>query len=317
MKETHFHLNEETEMPVFVYRWEPERGTPLRGVVQIAHGMAEHALRYKRFAEKLTARGYIVYASDHRGHGRTAAHKNDLGYPGPDGFAGMTDDMIDLGRRIHEEQGGLPLYLIGHSMGSFLSQKVMYRAPQLYAGVALLGTNGPKGAILKAGILLAKMLVSRSGDRVRSRFLSHTALGSFNRPFRPNRTEFDWLSTDEAEVDKFVKDPLCGYICTTGFFKDFFIHLSDIHLKRHMRSIPKHLPVLLLAGDKDPVGGQGKGVRRLAALYRKLGLEQVDCKLYENKRHEILNEVNREEVMEDVISWLDSSRGLIKEPVTS
>lgn len=314
MKETHFYVNEETDTPVFVFRWEPERDTPLRGTVQIAHGMAEHAFRYKRLAERLTARGYIVYANDHRGHGRTAAHINDLGYPGPDGFTGMTDDMIDLGRRIQEERSDLPLYLVGHSMGSFLSQKVMYRAPQLYEGVALLGTNGPKGAILKAGILLAKMLVARSGDRARSTLLSHTALGSFNRPFRPNRTEFDWLSTDEAEVDKFVKDPLCGFVCTTGFFKDFFIHLSDIHLKRHMRSIPKNLPVLLLAGDKDPVGGQGKGVRRLAALYRKLGLEQVDCKLYENKRHEILNEVNREEVMEDLISWLEASQGVSKAP---
>ncbi|MVP00292.1 alpha/beta hydrolase [Paenibacillus lutrae] len=308
MKQSHFHLDTGAGSSVFVHLWEPEADTLPQGIVQIAHGMAEHAGRYSRFAEQLTAGGYIVYANDHRGHGRTALTEDDLGYPGRDGFNAMTSDIITLAMQARTNHPGLPLFLFAHSMGSFLAQKVLYRAPELYRGVILCGTNGPHGSILKAGSALANLIILRKGERFRGKLLTHLALGSFNIPFRPNRTEFDWLSSDDKEVDKFIEDPLCGYVCTTNFFKEFFSHLGQIHLNKHLKLIPKDLPIYLIAGDKDPVGGQGKGVLALQSIYGKLGLRHVECKLYANKRHELLNEVNRDEVASDIMVWLERTR---------
>ncbi|WP_409344398.1 lysophospholipase [Paenibacillus sp. MBLB4367] len=290
---------------IHVYRWLPDADTTLRGIVQIAHGMAETAARYARFAERLTAAGFAVYANDHRGHGRTAGKTENIGYLGSDGFNRMADNVSQLTAIIMEAHPALPVFLFGHSMGSFVTQKVMYTHPGPYAGIVLSGSNGKRGADLHIGKRIARWEAARKGDRHRSELMNGLSFGGFNRAFRPARTEFDWLSRDEAEVDAYIADPYCGGVFTSSFFRDFLHGLADIHRPGNMQRIPRDLPVLLVSGDRDPVGRFGKGVLSLAAAYRKLGMTHIECRLYPGGRHELLNETNREEVMRDVIGWLE------------
>ncbi|MEQ7051486.1 alpha/beta hydrolase [Paenibacillaceae sp. P-4] len=304
MRTNTFQFIDEEQVRIHVYHWMPEDTVEVRGVVQIAHGMTETAIRYERFAEELTAAGYIVYANDHRGHGLTAATEQDLGYVGEDGFTWMVRNMAQLTKMIREQNGDIPLFLFAHSMGSFLAQQYITEHASLIDGVILCGSNGPRGSELLAGVGVTKLIASMKGSRHRSTFIDKMAFGSFNRKFKPARTQVDWLSRDPKEVDKYVADPYCGFLSTVGFYRDFFKLLRNIHRPEAMNRIPKQLPVLLIAGDKDPVGNYGKGVRKLADLYGQLGLEQVECKLYAGARHELLNETNRDEITADCLTWL-------------
>lgn len=305
MQENTFTFENDADQPVFVYHWYPDDTMlPLRGVVQIAHGMAETAKRYARFAEALTASGFLVYAGDHRGHGLTAANQSGLGWPGKDGLNGMVRDMTKLRDIIHSKHPNLPLFLLGHSMGSFLTQKVMYAAPEHYTGFILSGTNGPR-AFLGFGEGLSKLQMKLRGPSHPSVLMNAISFGSFNRQFRPVRTAFDWLSRDEAEVDKFIADPYCGFLCSTEFFQGLFGILRDIHRPDHVSQIPKDKPVYIFCGDHDPVGLSGVGVKRLVQLYEQLGIKDLELKLYPGGRHEMLNEINRDEVTSNVINWLE------------
>ncbi|HOB20734.1 MAG TPA: lysophospholipase, partial [Candidatus Atribacteria bacterium] len=273
--------------------------------------MAEHAGRYGRFADFLANNGYIVYANDHRGHGRTAGDPEAAGYLGRDGFFGMARDMKLLTDRIKAEEPDLPLYLFGHSMGSFLAQYYITKWGGGLKGVILSGSNLQKGPVLKAGIIIAGLQRLLLGDRKRSKLLNSLSFDSFNKRFRPVRTPFDWLSRDTAEVDRYVADPYCGAVFTTSFFHDFFKGLDGLYDKAALEAIPKDLPVLILSGDMDPVGGFGKGPRLLEKLYHSLGLLDVTLKLYTDGRHEMLNEINRDEVMKDILGWLGKYERLL------
>ncbi|GGF85491.1 alpha/beta hydrolase [Paenibacillus aceti] len=305
MQEKTFTFGNDAGQQVFVYHWCPDDTTlPLRGVVQIAHGMAETAKRYARFAEALTGAGFLVYAGDHRGHGLTAADESELGWPGKDGLNGMVRDLTKLGDLIREKHPMLPLFLLGHSMGSFLTQKMMYAAPELYTGFILSGTNGPR-PFLSFGDGLARLQMKLQGPSHPSVFLNALSFGSFNRQFRPVRTAFDWLSRDEAEVDKFIADPYCGFLCSAEFFQGLFGILREIHRPDHLCRIPKDKPVYIFCGEQDPVGLSGAGVKKLAQLYEQLEIKDLEVKLYPGGRHEMLNEINRDEVTRDVIGWLE------------
>lgn len=304
MRTNTFHFIDAENVRIHVYHWMPDEAVEIQGAVQIAHGMTETALRYERFAEELTAAGYVVYANDHRGHGLTAATEQDLGYVGEDGFTWMVRNMAQLTKIIREQHSDTPLFLFAHSMGSFLAQQYITEHASLIDGVILCGSNGPRGPELLAGASVTKLIASMKGSRHRSAFIDKLAFGSFNRKFQPARTQVDWLSRDPKEVDRYVEDPYCGFLSTVGFYRDFFKLLRNIHRPEVMNRIPKHLPVLLIAGDNDPVGNYGKGVRKLAEQYRQLGLKQVECKLYEGARHELLNETNRDEVTADCLAWL-------------
>lgn len=305
MQELTFTFENETTHHVFVYHWFPaDDSVPVRGILQIAHGMAESAKRYQRFAEALTQAGFLVYANDHRGHGETAGCAEELGWPGNDGLNGMVKDIVTLGSMIREKHPELPLFLMGHSMGSFLTQKVMYSSPDLYHAFILSGTNGPR-PMLSAGEKLARIQIWFRGKEHRSVLLNALSFGNFNKRFLPTRTAFDWISRDAEEVDLYIKDPHCGFLCSAGFFQQFFKLLQEIHRPRHMKNIPKDKPVYIFSGDCDPVGINGSGVRRLALLYEQLGLHDVEVKLYPGGRHEMLNETNRDEVTRDTIHWLE------------
>lgn len=287
-----------------VHRWLPDG--PAKAVVQIAHGMAEHSARYARFAERLTAAGYAVYAHDHRGHGGTATDPHDEGYfADVDGFGLVVDDLHLVSETARGEQPGLPFFLFGHSMGSFLSRAYAMKYGDELDGLILSGTAGDPGLLGKVGQGVAALESRVRGRRHKSALLDKLSFGQYNAAFKPNRTTFDWLSRDEAEVDKYVADPKCGNVFTSAFFVDLLGGLAKVNSDDQVAAVPHDLPIYLMSGSRDPVGDNGKGVRAVADQFVRAGVRDVTTQLWADGRHEMLNETNRDEVMDDVVAWLD------------
>jgi alpha-beta hydrolase superfamily lysophospholipase len=308
---------------LFLYRWTPEqtpkvkppKAKPPKAALHIVHGMAEHALRYKRLAEKLTAQGIEVWAADQRGHGKTAdlsVNKPDrgglLGHCGDGaGFVPIIKDIHALNTEIKKTINS-PLFLLGHSWGSFLVQDYIeeYSGSMLINGCILSGTKGPaaNNLIFKAGIPILSFLAAVRGQRKGSNLAKAMADGPYNKPFKPNRTSFDWISRDEKEVDKYIADPFSGMLCSTGFYRELAKLLYHIHQGGEMEKINRNLPVYIFAGSDDPVGDMGASPAALVNAYRNLGIVDLESALYQGARHETLNEINREEVMDNLLSWL-------------
>jgi alpha-beta hydrolase superfamily lysophospholipase len=277
------------------YTWIPKH--EIIGVVQIVHGMAEHAMRYDHFASKLRTRGFAVYALDLRGHGQTAASADELGYFGSsDGWQRVVDDIFELTEIIKMEHPDMPLFLFGHSMGSFLVRTLICSKGEHYQAVILSGTAAHPGIAGHLGRLIARMSVRRGNGDLPNERLDTLSFGSYNKKFSPARTRFDWLSRDEKQVDDYIRDPYCGFVCTSKFFDDLLGGLMYANSKEPIASIPRKLPLLFAAGQDDPVGNMGKGVLKAASLYEKAGMEDVRIKLFPEDRHEILNELDRNEV---------------------
>lgn len=287
------------------YKWIPEN--KIRGVVQIAHGMSESAIRYEYFTKKLTDAGFLVYANDHRGHGKSSTSIEALGYISDnDGFQDMVEDMKQLTGIIKKENPNRKLILLGHSMGSFLAQRYIQLYGNELTAVILSGTNGKQPPIINFGILLSKAIMNFKGRGYKSNLIDNLAFGTYNNKFKPNNTKFDWLSRDEREVQKYIADPYCGNLFPVSFFYDFFNGMKIIHKEENLKSIPKDLPIYIFAGDCDPVGNYGKGIKNLHKAYTALGLKNLDYKLYPGGRHEMLNEINKDEVITDIIQWLNN-----------
>lgn len=303
MKEETYTLLNDAGAFVHIYHWSPSSSKPIKAVIQIAHGMAEAAERYVDLAKKLTNEGFIIYAHDHRGHGKTSPTIDDLGYPGNNGVEGMFQDIILVRSWILERHPDTPLFLLGHSMGSFLTQKMMFTSHEPYHGFILSGTNGPQPFIGLA-LSLAKLESQWRGHRHPSKLLNALSFGSFNHKFRPIRTPFDWLTRDKHEVDLYMQNPYCGFLCSSEFFHGLFRLLKNLHNPQLMRQIDIHKPVYIFSGDQDPVGGFGTGIKKLTQLYHAIGLRDLEVKLYEGGRHEMLHEINRDEVMENISRWL-------------
>lgn len=289
---------------IFVYKWVPDGS--IKGAVQIAHGVSEHAGRYEHFATKLVREGYIVYANDHRGHGRTAKTVKNLTYLGNDGWNSMVRDAYDLTCIIKKNHPYTPLFFFGHSMGSFVLRQYLYQYPNEINGATLAGTGSVDKILLNAGILIAKRLIDKDGAKKRSYYLNRLAFGSFNIRITNRKTIFDWISRDEDVVKKFIHDPLCGIPCTNNFFYELLSGIKEIQRTNNTDSIPKSTPILLVSGDKDPVGHWGKDALSLAKQYEETGIKDIQCKLYKDCRHELINEINRDEVIEDIIRWINS-----------
>jgi len=291
---------------LYLHQWLPERKEDARAAVQIVHGMAEHGKRYAYLAGCLTQKGYAVYAQDLRGHGKTAESEDELGYIAEkNGWNRMVEDVCDVSEIIQGYHPSLPLFLLGHSMGSYLARAVMYTLPGPYNGVVLSATGNDQGMMGKLGRWLADRHCRKYGTKHRDKQLDVMSFGSFNKKFRPNRTSFDWLSRDEKEVDKYIEDPLCGFVCTSSLFRDLLDGLMEIHDITNISRIPKYLPVLLIGGMQDPVGKFGKAVQGAAVMFRDVGVRNVTVKLYHEARHELFNELNRDEVISDVAAWFE------------
>lgn len=290
-------------MTIFVKKWSPEKA--IKGIIQIAHGMAETAARYDYFARALVREGFVVYANDHRGHGESAASIDELGYISDyDGFSDMVADMKILTNIAKSENPGLPIILFSHSMGSFLSQRYIQLYGRELEGVILSGTNGKPPALADTGILIAKIIMTLKGRKASGKLLDQLAFGSYNKRFKPNKTKFDWLSRDEEQVVKYIENPYCGALFPVSFFYDLFVGMKTIHRPELLDKVPKDLPIYIFGGQDDPVGNYGVGIMNLARTYTALGIEDIASRLYPGGRHEMLNEINRDEVIQDVISWI-------------
>ncbi len=273
----------------------------MKGIILCVHGMVEHSKRYEEFALFLNKNGYSVYTYDIRGHGQSILKDEKKGYLGTDGFNKMVTDLNVVVSFIKEKYPNEKLYILGHSMGSFITQRYV----QLFHdvdGIILSGSNyGTKS--LKLGRFVSKLSCIFKGEKGDGKLLDTLSFGSFNKHFTPNRTTFDWLSRDEKEVDKYVADEDCGYLCTNRFYYDFFGGLLELSKKSNMEKINKELPIFIISGEKDPVGQQGEGVKDLYTVLQN-NVTHVEMKLYKDCRHEVLNELNKEEVYNDILNWI-------------
>ncbi|HBG3218436.1 TPA: lysophospholipase, partial [Clostridioides difficile] len=306
MKCTNFTFKGEEGLDIYTYKWEDENIKKPKAVIQIAHGMAETAQRYETFAKVLTKNGYIVYINDHRGHGKTAKIIENVGHLAEkEGFRCLVEDMYTLTNIIKKENEDLPIYLFGHSMGSFASQRYIMDYSNNLSGLILCGSNGKQGIILNLAHLIINREIKKYGRRSKSNKINNLIFGG-EIIRRNEKTKFDWLSRDKEQVEKYINDPFCGVVCSCGFFYDLVQGLKEIEDKENLKKVPLDIPIYIISGDKDPIGKNGKGVLRLRDRYIKLGVKDVTCKLYKDGRHELLNEINREEVFEDIICWLNN-----------
>ena len=296
---------------VRINRWLPD-GAEVKGIFQVAHGMAEHGARYQRLARDLTADGWVVVAQDMRGHGGTAndgpasldaplGHLADHG-----GWNSAVEDIRTVALHAMSQHPHVPHVLLGHSMGSLLARDYATRYGKDLAGLVLSGTPGARGLIGKAGKALAASMVKSRGARTRATLLHKMSFGSFNQAFKPHRTEFDWLTRDTQVVDAYVEDPLCGFVCTNAFYVDLLGGLERVNNPKIVKETPKKLPVWVFSGSVDPAGGM-RSVKALKQLLRGAGVKNVTVTTYPNGRHEMLNELNRDEVVTDLRNWLDST----------
>ena len=267
-------------LKIFTYRWLPSG--PVRGVLQISHGMGEHALRYRTPLQPLLDAGIAIYANDHRGHGRTATNKSELGDFGAAGFAGLVDDMARLSKIARREHPGRKLILLGHSMGSFAAQIYVVEHSALIDGLVLSGSaafdmlQAPRGGLRAIGEGMGK-----------------------------TRTPFDWLSRDEKEVDAYIADPLCGFTANDASRNSMFAAGAVAVDPKQLARIRKDLPLYIFAGDKDPINAELTRLTPLVERYRAAGISDITTDFYRDGRHEMLNETNRAEVVRNLQNWLE------------
>ena len=304
MNHSTFWLTANDRSRLYVNQWMPEG--PAKAVVMLSHGMAEHSGRYARLAEALCGAGYGLYALDQRGHGRTA-DEGTLGlYAETDGWNKVVGDLASLNQHIGQQQPGLPIILLGHSMGSYIAQAYLLHHSASLQGAILSGSNFQPVALYRAARVIARLERLRQGLRGRSALIEFLSFGSFNKAFKPNRTAFDWLSRDPSEVDKYINDPLCGFRCTNQLWIDLFGGLQQISKASNLAQIDPGLPILVMGGECDPVS-EGKRLNSLANALREAGCQHLQLTIYPQARHEVFNETNRDTVTADVLAWIDQA----------
>lgn len=304
MKHDAFWLDTRDHTSVYVNAWTP--ATSPRAVVMLSHGMAEHSGRYDRLGAALTQAGLALYAHDQRGHGQTAANGVLGHYADKDGWNKVVSDLETLRTAIGKRHPGIPVLLLGHSMGSYVAQAYLLNHSASVQGAVLSGSNFQPATLYRAAAVVARMERWRQGATGRSALIEFLSFGSFNNRFKPVRTPFDWLSRDPEEVDAYVNDPLCGFRCTNQFWLDMLGGLQEISRTSSLARIDKDLPILIMGGECDPVS-EGKRLKDLADALTGTDHHAVSLKIYPEARHEILNETNREEVTRDLLAWLDQA----------
>ncbi len=276
----------------------------VKGIVQIVHGIAEYALRYEPFARYLNSLGYAVVAEDHMGHGQSICEDTIQGYF-HGGWYTAAGDVVQLMKATMKEFPGIPYVLFGHSMGSFLARTVLARYPDSgIAACVICGTAWQPKPVLVAGATAARIVCKLHDETVPSPGLHNMAFGSYNARIENKRTDFDWLTRNEEIVDRYIADPLCGFVASAGLLRDMMEGISYIQKPSTLAAMDKNIPILFTAGEADPVGNYGKGVRAAAKAFTEAGMRQVELLLYPDCRHEILNELNRQQVFEDLGRWI-------------
>ena len=279
---------------------------PARAVVQIAHGIAEHVERYADFMQFLAENGFAVYANDHLGHGKSVLIGSEKGFfAEKDGWNRVVDDMVLLHDIAAAENPGIPYVMFGHSMGSFLTRNYIIDHPDKYDCAILSGTGHQDPLMVIGGNIIAEAFVLKNGPYADGKTLDSIAFGSYLNKIENPRTKYDWLNRDEKEVDKYIADPMCGFVCTVSLYRDMMNGIKYITSKANISKMDKEKPIYFMSGDADPVGDYGKGVEKAYKAFCDAGLHDVMIRLYPGGRHEMLNEINKDEVYKDILEWIN------------
>lgn len=288
---------------IHAIRWTPDK--PLIGVLQLVHGMIEYIDRYDEWASYMAAQGFLVIGHDHLGHGGSVSDEEEYGhFPVGRGNEYLIGDIHRVRRAVQKKYPDLPYFIMGHSMGSFLTRQYIMMHGEGLSGAIIMGTGSQPDLILKSGKLLCLALKAAYGWKHRSGLMDAIAFGAYNKKIKPLRTPKDWLSVNEANVDKYLQDPLCSFQFTLSGTYQMLRGIEYIQKKEHIGQIPRQLPIFFIAGACDPVGNYGKGVEAVSDSYVKAGIQDVMVTLYDQDRHEILKEDNKEQVFEDLSDWI-------------
>lgn len=278
-----------------------------RAIVQIIHGIAEYIDRYDEFMSFLADNGIIAVGTDHLGHGKSIESEEQTGFFAYDnGWDYVVRDEDVLRLAMHENYPELPIIVFGHSMGSFMTRTLLIRYPDAFNAAIISGTGNQGAALVNGGLFMGNLVTGLKGAHHYSKFLNNLAFGSYNKIYDNPKTEYDWLSRDEANVQKYIDDPLCGFIPSCSLFRDMMTGVKFITNKKNLTAMNKDMPVYFMSGDMDPVGECGKGVQKAYNNFLEAGMKDVSIKLYPGGRHEMLNEINKDEVYTDILAWLDS-----------
>ena len=287
--------------------WSCPDVTP-RGVVQLVHGVSEHISRYDRFARFLAQQGFIVAGHDHLGHGESLPRGGTPIWFAPrDGWRIVTDDVYTLHQKLRRDYPGLPCFILGHSMGSFITRSLLIRYGGCVDGAVIMGSGWNSEAAIAGGRAVTAVIAAVKGKRATSDFVSALAFGSFNKPFAPNRTGFDWIAAETRTVDRYIADPKCGEETTVGLFQDMLGGFHFLQHPRNLRQMDSAIPILFISGSDDPVGAMGRGVEKSAAAFRNAGVKDVTVILCPGMRHEVLNEADAPEAVDaPILRWLEA-----------
>lgn len=293
--------NKKDELQVYIW----ETAEKPKAIVQLSHGMVEHLSRYDGFAQYLNSRGFLVIGNDHLGHGLTAKEE-DLGFFGAERSKTVVDDLYSITEYAKKTYGeDLPLFLFGHSMGSFMARRYIMTYGKSLKGAVICGTGRQPGAVLAGGRFMAGMIGLFKGDRYKPELLDNMAFGTYNKRIENPISKSAWLTKDDEIVKAYDKDKFCTFKFTVDGYKTLFESIAFIQNKSNISNIPKDLPLFFIAGAEDPVGEYGEGVKIVYNAYKEVGIKDVDIKLYEGDRHEVLNELDKEDVYKDVADWFE------------
>lgn len=303
-KEEIYFDSRDRESKIHAVKWIPDVAKPVC-IFQIVHGMSEHIERYNEFAQFLAGKGILVVGEDHLGHGRTVTDGKSYGYfCKEDAHNILIRDVHRLKKIIQEQYPDVPYLILGHSMGSFIVRNYLCRYGSGVNGAVIVGTGMQSKLILFGARTMTSIQKFFMGPKHVSQFMNTMAFGAYNKKFEPVQTPYDWLSREPENVKRYIEDPMCGFTFTLNGFSTLFKLINECYNKDKIQKIPKHLPILMLSGNDDPVGDYGRGVETAYKLYLDNGLLNVQMKLYEKDRHELLNEVDRELVYGDIYRWI-------------
>lgn len=304
MKDEFYFPSKDGNTEIHTIEWKPEG--EVKAVLQLSHRMVEYVNRYDEFARFLCGHGFYVVGNDHLGHGKSIQSKAEYGFFNEKyGNACLLADMHTLRQRVRRKYPDVPYFMLGHSMGSSLLRQYIQMYGNGLCGAILMGVVADKNRnLLKLGRRLCRIMAAFRGWHYRSRLVNKMAIGAFNKKFKPAKTKVDWVTSDEKALEAYVSDPLCSFMFTVNGYYHMFSGMLKMQKKESIYMIPKHLPILVMAGVEDPVGNFGKGVRKVYEKYRAAGIQDITLRLYAGDRHELLNETDRSQVYEDIWEWL-------------
>lgn len=306
MKDEFYFPSKDGNTEIHTIEWKPEG--EVKAVLQMTHGMVEYIDRYDEFASYLSGQGFYVVGNDHLGHGKSVQSKSEYGYfEKKHGNACLLGDMHTLRMRTMKKYPDVPYFMLGHSMGSILLREYIQMYGHGLAGAMLIGVVSEQSQlVLNLGRAICKGAAMVRGDHYRSRLVNNMAIGAYNKKFKPAHTRADWVTSDKERLEAYVTDPLCSFVFTVNGYYHMFGGMKQMEKKESVYMIPKDLPILFAAGADDPAGNCGKGVRKVYEKYKASGIQDVTLQLYAGDRHELLNETDREQVYEDLRTWMES-----------